>query len=155
MNFIQIFYKKDEFDVVSKARLKDIKTAGYDANFSFKTEHIYKIEGTLSEQDLLKIGEDLLVDPIIQNFQVNTKDTDARYKNFYIADVWLKKGVTDTVGETIENSIKTLGINAETRVNTGFRYLLPNKLDKKLVEEMVVKLLMNGVIQECKIVVTN
>ena len=148
MNFIEIFYKDEKYDVVSKARLKDIKTAGYNASFIFKTEHIYKIDGDLSEQELFKIADELLVDPIIQKFQVNTKDTDERYNGFYIADVWLKKGVTDTVGETIEKSIKTLGINVETRVCTGFRYLMDGKLDGKLLDEMVKKLLMNGVIQE-------
>jgi phosphoribosylformylglycinamidine (FGAM) synthase PurS component len=148
MNFIEIFYKDEKFDVVSKARLEDISTAGYDANFSFKTEHIYKIEGNLNEQELLKIAEDLLVDPIIQNAQVNTTNSAERYSGFYIVDIWLKKGVTDTVGETIENSIKTLGISAETRVNTGFRYLIDRKLDEKYVAEIVQKLLMNSVIQE-------
>jgi phosphoribosylformylglycinamidine (FGAM) synthase PurS component len=148
MNFIEIFYKDEKFDVVSKARLEDISTAGYDANFSFKTEHIYKIEGNLNEQELLKIAEDLLVDPIIQNAQVNTTNSAERYSGFYIVDIWLKKGVTDTVGETIENSIKTLGISAETRVNTGFRYLIDRKLDEKYEAEIVQKLLMNSVIQE-------
>lgn len=148
MNFIEIFYKDEKYDVVSKARLEDIYTAGYNTDFVFKTEHIYKVEGDLIEQELNKIAGELLVDPIIQNFAVNIKDEDARYKGFYIADIWLKKGVTDPVGETIQNSIKTLGINSETKVATGFRYLIDGELDKNLVSEIVNKLLMNGVIQE-------
>lgn len=152
MNYIEIFYKDEKYDVVSKARLKDIEAAGYPANFDFKTEHIYKIDGELSKDNLFIVGEKLLVDPIIQNFEINSKNDDMRYKNFYIVDVWLKKGVTDPVGETIENSIKTLGIKIATKVNTGFRYLISKNLDEKLVEEILRKVLMNSVIQEYKII---
>ncbi len=148
MNYIEIFYKKTDYDVVSRTILKQIETAGYDLKLELKTEHIYKLEGEISEDELETIASKLLVDPIIQNFSINAKDSDERYKKFFIVDIWQKKGVTDSVGETIQNSIKTLGINKNLKVGAGVRYLIYNNLDEKIATKIVEKILTNSIIQD-------
>ncbi|MDR0676011.1 MAG: phosphoribosylformylglycinamidine synthase subunit PurS [Elusimicrobiota bacterium] len=147
-NFIQISYKKEEFDVLARSKICDIKTAGYDVNFDFRVEHLYSLDGNLEIRDLNIIAKELLVDPIIQNYKINTSFKSKEYINFYIADVWLKKGVTDSVGETIEKSIKSLGINKEIKVKTGIRYLIEKKKDIKEIREIIEKLFVNSIINE-------
>lgn len=63
-------------------------------------------------------------------------------------DVWYKKGVTDSVGFTIEKSIKTLKIDATIKVRTRKRYILEKKHDKVFFENIVKKLFTNSVIND-------
>jgi phosphoribosylformylglycinamidine (FGAM) synthase PurS component len=148
INFIQIFYKKDDFDVISKSKKNTMIISGYNTDFCFKVEHLYEFLGLVSDNDLEAIADKLLVDPIIQKYSINSDIQDSRYNDFYVIDVWLKNGVTDSVGETIERSIKTLEINGDIKVKTGIRYLVEKKYSIDIVENMIKKLFVNSVINE-------
>jgi phosphoribosylformylglycinamidine (FGAM) synthase PurS component len=148
INFIQIFYKKDDFDVISKSKKNTMVISGYNTDFCFKVEHLYEFLGLVSDNDLEAIADKLLVDPIIQKYSINSDIQDSRYNDFYVIDVWLKNGVTDSVGETIERSIKTLEINGDIKVKTGIRYLVEKKYSIDIVENMIKKLFVNSVINE-------
>src|SRR5574344_1897967 len=148
INFIQIFYKKDDFDVISKSKKNTMIISGYNTDFCIKVEHLYEFLGLVSNNDLEAIADKLLVDPIIQKYSINSDIQDSRYNDFYVIDVWLKNGVTDSVGETIERSIKTLEINGDIKVKTGIRYLVEKKYSIDIVENMIKKLFVNSVINE-------
>ncbi|MFC1484895.1 phosphoribosylformylglycinamidine synthase subunit PurS [bacterium] len=151
MSLLEVFYKKDQWDVVAKALKHDIKTAGYLDEFVMRTANLYKFEGDLTNSELEKISQDFLADPIIQSYKINSVDSDFRYENFYIIDIWLKNGVTDTVGQTVQRGIKTLNINKDVVVKTGHRYLISNELSRDKVETIVSTLLTNSIIQEYSI----
>ena len=151
MNHIEIFYKKEDFDVVSKAKLKNIAAAGFQTNFVFKTEYVYKFEGInepLENAEVDSIAKEILLDPVIQEYKVDSLESDDRYAGFYIADIWLKNGVTDPVGESISRGIKTIGIKKPVEIHSGFRYLLAKEISENLAKTIVEKILMNSVIQE-------
>ncbi|MCP4481505.1 MAG: phosphoribosylformylglycinamidine synthase subunit PurS [bacterium] len=148
MNIIEVYYKKAEFDTNSKAILKEIKAAGFQTSFNLKTERLYKINVEMSCDELNLIAQELLVDPVTQDYRVASTDRESPYQDVYLADIWLKNGVTDPVGETIERGIRTIGINHQANVHTGSRYLISQEVDKQEVDELIRKLLMNSVIHE-------
>ncbi|OIO37612.1 MAG: phosphoribosylformylglycinamidine synthase, purS protein [Candidatus Omnitrophica bacterium CG1_02_41_171] len=64
-----------------------------------------------------------------------------------MVEVWLKKGVTDTVAESAAKGIRDLGIKTIKNVKTGKKYLLFGSLSSKEIEIICQRLLVNKVIQ--------
>jgi phosphoribosylformylglycinamidine synthase len=63
-------------------------------------------------------------------------------------DVWYKKGVTDTVSESVIKAVKDLGIEKEIKVKTGHRYRLYGKVSQTVLNNIAMKLLANTLVQE-------
>lgn len=147
-NFVQVFYLEEKFDALAKAKKNLIKISGYNDDFSLKIENIYEFLGKIDNFSLKNIAEKLLIDRVCEGYEINSLSINDRYNGFYIFDVWNKNGVTDSVGETIERSIKTLKIDIPINVKAGKRYLFEKKYDKNFIENIVKKLFVNPVINE-------
>ncbi len=147
-NFIQIFYLEEKFDSFSKSKKNMIKVSGYKDDYILKVENIYEITGNLDNSSLNIIAEKLLIDNVIQSYEINSLQNNDRYKDFFIFDVWPKKGVTDSVGETVKKSIKTLRIDIPIKVKTGKRYIFEKKYELPFFENIIEKLFVNSVINE-------
>lgn len=164
---IEVFYKQHIKDTKGEEIKKDIFDLGIKEIYEIKTSWLYEIEGALSINEIKHICKNLLIDEVIQDFKIlpSNKKTDQRNdlplsnnnekerKNSYLVEVWFKKGVTDTVGDTVKRGIYDLGIiNKVDKAKTGFKYILKGNLSKNEVEKITTSLLANAVIQEYKIV---
>ncbi len=49
---------------------------------------------------------------------------------FFVIEVWYKKGVSDTVSESVIKAVKDLGIEKEIKVKTKHKYCLYGKVHK-------------------------
>jgi phosphoribosylformylglycinamidine synthase len=67
---------------------------------------------------------------------------------FFVIEVWYKKGVTDTVSESVIKAVKDLGIEKEIKVKTRHKYYLYGKVSPTVLNDIATKLLANTLVQE-------
>lgn len=123
-----------------------------------KISSLYQLEGGSSPEEITRIAEELLCDPVSEQFFINTVPSDS--KTFFI-DVWYKLGVTDVVGESVLRAVLDLKIDSVTKAFFGTRYRLVlkketkrydwNNTHEKVLIDFATKQLLNPLVQECKI----
>ena len=146
---IEVWYRKGVFDPGSQGLCSDILDLGIKGITAVETGSIFLIKGKISPASLTKVARELLADPVTQEFYSGKR---ALPKGTVSVEVWFKKGVTDTVGETARKGIADLGVTGEFAVSTARRYLLYGKnISKKKTEAIANRLLANEVIQTYKI----
>jgi len=121
--------------------IKDIKSVDYIS--------VYRISGEISKKDITIIARELLIDKITEDFFIkeyeNLKDKEIEKNSI---EVWYKRGVTDTVSESVSKAIKDLGIKNELVIKTGKKYCLKGNLNLKKLDKIATSLLANTLIQE-------
>ncbi|MCM8771792.1 MAG: phosphoribosylformylglycinamidine synthase subunit PurS [Candidatus Omnitrophica bacterium] len=142
---VEIFKKKEAFDVFGKEIKKNIKELGILNVEKVRVSNLYKIITDAGKKNIVKIARDLLVDNISEDFKVYRKFK--KIKNFWIVEVFFKEGVTDSVGETAKKTIIESGILKKLEVKTGKKYYIKGNLKEKEVKEICEKLLANTLIQ--------
>ncbi|MCL1973165.1 MAG: phosphoribosylformylglycinamidine synthase subunit PurS [Endomicrobia bacterium] len=137
---------------IMQAGIKDVKKTGYSP--------VYAIDGiTKAEADL--IGWEILSDKITETFFITESSTTAKDRGckelssggekVHAIEVWFKKGVTDTVSESVVKAIKDLGITKEVKVKTGHIYYIYGAVGKQVLEKIATTVLANTLIQDYKI----
>ena len=146
---IEVWYRKGVFDPGSRGLCNDICDLGIKGVTKAEIGSIFLIKGKISPAGLKKVAQELLVDPVTQDFYSGKR---ALPRGAVSVEVWFKEGVTDTVGETARKGIADLGIPGEFAVSTARRYLLYGKnISEKKVAAIANRLLANEVIQTYKI----
>ena len=146
---IEVWYRKGIFDPGSQGLCSDILDLGIKGVTRAEIGSIFLIKGNISPANLQKVAQELLSDPVTQDFYSGKR---ALPKGAVSVEVWFKEGVTDTVGETARKGIADLGITGEFAVSTAKRYLLYGKsISEKKTEAVANRLLANEVIQTYKI----
>ncbi|RKU26598.1 hypothetical protein C6497_13600 [Candidatus Poribacteria bacterium] len=141
---VEVSYKPDVPDAVGMGILQDIVDLGINGVESVRTAAIYWIEGMLDEIAIHRIGNELLADPITQQYLIDQIQTTEKE---WTIEVQYKPGVTDAVGDSTVKGINDLGISEVSRVRTGKKYCLTGKLNTDNIENISKRLLMNDVIQ--------
>ena len=146
---IEVWYQKGIFDPGSQGICNNIRDLGIKGITVVKTGSIFLIKGKVSPAGKKKVAQELLADPVTQEFCSGKR---ALSKGAVSVEIWFKEGVTDTVGETARQGIADLGITGKFLVSTAKRYLFYGKnLSKKKAEAITSRLLANEVIQTYKI----
>lgn len=117
---------------------------------------LYRMEGPLTKNEIYLSAQELLCDPVIEKFSINSKPSQSR---LFFSDIWFKKGVTDPVAESILKALQDLKIRSNLRASSGTRYEFickknrsPSALLKKQLAEFSYLNLLNPLIQECKLI---
>ncbi|GHO69148.1 phosphoribosylformylglycinamidine synthase subunit PurL [Ktedonobacter sp. SOSP1-52] len=113
-----------------------------DAPLYLHTAQLYHLTGSLSPQDVERLSQELLTDPVIQEAHLSTYADTA-----HTVDVFFHPGVTDTLAESVLEGARMLGLTGIARVETGRRYLLDERLSEAEVRTLADALLYNPVIQ--------
>lgn len=141
---VEVSYKPEVPDAIGMGILQDIVDLGINGVESVRTSAIYWIEGMLDEIAIHRIGNELLADPITQQYSIDQNQTSEKQ---WTIEVQYNPGVTDAVGDSTVKGINDLGISEVSRVRTGKKYCLTGKLNKDKIENICKRLLMNDVIQ--------
>jgi len=121
--------------------IKDVKSVDYIP--------VYRISGDISIKDITTIASELLIDKITEVFTVKEyKNPEDKKIEKNSIEVWYKRGVTDTVSESVSKAIKDLGIKNELVIKTGKKYSLKGNLNLKKLDKIATSLLANTLIQE-------
>ncbi|MCX6769226.1 MAG: phosphoribosylformylglycinamidine synthase subunit PurL [Candidatus Micrarchaeota archaeon] len=114
---------------------------------SVRVVDAYSIDHALSEEELLRVSQELLCDPVNQHFSINSPCVSNSNFSFAIS-VGFKPGVKDNVGGTAREAIEELlGIKLSGNVYTSKHYLLSGKVARADAEKIARELLANELIQ--------
>lgn len=141
---VEIKQKSGLPDSAGAAVLKDIADLGIDLR-NVRVVSVYLLEGELSREDAKRICEELLVDPIVEeyNFSLSAQKESSDH---HIVEVAYNPGVMDPVEASTIKGIRDLGIEA-TAVRTAKQYHLYGEINAKQIEQITNRVLMNKLIQ--------
>ena len=127
---------------------KGIRDIGITTVRQARVSDVYLLEGELDEAEVGRIGQELLADPLVEDFswgegplsRIEGGDT-------HVIEVAYNPGVTDPVEESIGKAIRDLGIATVTSVKTARKYSLRGDLSEETLQSICDKLLVNSLIQ--------
>jgi len=143
---ITVSIKADLPDPRGVALQRDIKDLGISASIQARVSDIYLLEGSLAEAEVQRICQELLCDPVVQEYSLDDRPA-ATEEGVRIIEVAHNPGVMDPVEESVRKGIRDLGIRTAESVKTAKRYLLQGDLSSEAVSTICDKLLVNPVIQ--------
>ncbi len=147
---IEILTKKGFTNVRGEHTLSEISGIGVKDAKKVEYSALYNIEGDINSAEAKKIASELLSDKITETFQVRKEGASSK-SEAAIIEVWYKRGVTDTVAESIVKAVKDLGIKKDINVKAGHKYYIYGKLSSSTLDKIATGLLANTLIQEYKI----
>lgn len=148
---VRVGYKDEKFDPLGRLAKNDALDLGISGVKSVRSMPTYIIEGEISEDEVRRICDELLADPIIQQYWVENGSGEAKLNFDWMVEVYFKPGVTDPVAESVKEGIQVLGIEGVKEVKTGTTYLLIGDISRRDVETVCNKCLANPIIQIYKI----
>jgi len=147
---IEVGYKDVIRDVIGKNVISGIKDLGINTKSikDIKSFQIYRFEKNVSVDKLREIAEKILCDPVTQIFELkNAKGkVGKKQKNYFEVYIWFKKGVTDSVADSLKKAACDLGVYIG-EVATGRKFLINARLSKVQVNFIISKLLANKIVE--------
>jgi len=165
---VEVRNKTEIPDSIGDGVKKDIGDLGISGVLAVETMQVYIIEGDLSSPLIKKIAQNLLSDPVIQEYTFrNNPLTDAagpasrrlsggsRFirdeKTYgvgqYLVEIAYNAGVMDPVEESVKKGISDLGIKGVASVRTAKKYIIKGDISERNLRTVSEKLLYNKVIQ--------
>jgi phosphoribosylformylglycinamidine (FGAM) synthase PurS component len=148
---IEVSHRPGVSDPVGKGLAHDIHHLALARVKGVLSAQLYRLAGSISESERKRIAEDLLCDPIIQEYREDTPVKSARKQGALVIDVWYKPGVTDVVGESVLKGIRDLSIQGVKEVRTGRRYHLQGVTRQEIAQKIALALLVNPLVHESTI----
>ena len=149
---IETGYKPEFIDPAGDAILRRIKSDfGIAAAKSVRVLDVYTIDADLPADELTRIGDELLCDPINQFFSVDRPLVQPSRFAVAIA-VSFRPGVKDNVGGTAREAVEELlGKKLTGAVYTCRHYLISGKMEKPDAERVARDFLANELIQRFEV----
>ena len=145
---IEVVDKPGIFDAVGQGVRKDILDLGINSVKEVKFIQVYTLEGNLSENQVVKICDELLTDKVVQDYTIKTSEpAGAPGHKQFIIEVAYNPGVMDPVEASVLKGIQDLGILGVESVKTAKKYILYGKLSTSQIKTISEKLLYNKLIQ--------
>ncbi|MFA6130194.1 MAG: phosphoribosylformylglycinamidine synthase subunit PurL [Candidatus Omnitrophota bacterium] len=152
---IEVVDKPGIFDAIGQGVKKDILDLGINSVKEVKFIQAYILEGNLTENQVITICQELLVDKVAQEYSViaseakQSKNMIARNDNrgVHIIEVAYNPGVMDPVEASVLKGIRDLGILGAESVKTAKKYIFYGSLSSGQLKTISEKLLYNKLIQ--------
>ena len=143
---IEVKEKQGFYDAAGEAVRKDIADLGFRGRVrEVRTSQVYLLEGNLRETEVRRICEELLIDPVSQEYTY--KDNAPDEEKFAVVEVAYNPGVMDPVEDSAKKAISDLGIKGVRAVKTAKKYLIHGKLSRRDIDLISENILYNKVIQ--------
>lgn len=143
--FVKIINNQNLIDFAS---ISEIKLLGFHEVKSITKHKIYSICGDIGIKQVNLICEQLLVDPVIEQYQVNKVEL---IKNVSRVNIWYKEGVLDVVANNICKGVKYLDIKTPLEVHCGTQITFIPKIGLQQIDKILKKVFINELIEEYKI----
>ncbi|MFO7772887.1 MAG: phosphoribosylformylglycinamidine synthase subunit PurL [Dehalococcoidia bacterium] len=134
-------------DPRGEALHSDIRDLGITDVTLVRVSDVYVLSGTMGQDEVRRICEELLVDPVVQEHSYNKAEAEFASQNSHVVEVAYNPGVVDPVEESVKKGISDLGITTVESVRTAKRYLLSGAISDEAFQSVCDKLLVNSVIQ--------
>jgi len=143
---VEIAPKPGMRDPIGEGVCADIRDLGVKGVEKVVAAKLYYVEGDLREEDIERIGGELLADRVIEGSAVNSSLHEEK-DGVHVVQVVRKPGVMDPVANTTMEAIEDLGLRAEN-VSTGRKYYIHGEIGESEVEYISRKLLANDSIEK-------
>jgi phosphoribosylformylglycinamidine synthase II len=145
MHRIEVYPKRYLPDTKGLGLVREVIDLGITAVSDIRVVDIYWLDADLTDDELELICRGLLADPVTQEYQY---DRDSRGGDgYHVIEVAYNAGVTDPVEATIMKAVRDLGIEKVRAVRTAKRYLIRGELDRRRLDVVCDRLLVNPIIQ--------
>jgi len=149
---IEVGYKKGVTDPVGFLTKKEIDDLGIHSVKEVRSISTYTITGNIGEEEVRKIGEELLSDNQIQEFGYRgigvSKGLGHDVHNGWLVEVGFKLGVMDAVGLSAAKAIEILGVGEVKEVKTGNKFLIIGDISEEDVKKICERVLANSLIHK-------
>jgi len=149
---VEVGYKDGVTDPVGFLIKKEIDDLGIKGVKEVKSISTYTITGEIGEEEVRKIGEELLSDNQIQEFGYRGIGVNKGIKhdipNAWLVEVGFKVGVMDAVGMSAVRAIEILGVGEVKEVKTGNKFLIIGNISEDDVKKICERVLANSLIHK-------
>ena len=135
---IEVREKDGFYDALGQGVKRDIEDLGFKGKVKeVKAVQVYFLEGELEEHHIKKICENLLIDPVTQDYSYNGNIfNEEKYK---VVEIAYNPGVMDPVEDSTKKAIGDLGIRGIKKVKTSRKYLILGNLSHKNIHSIAIK----------------
>jgi phosphoribosylformylglycinamidine synthase II/phosphoribosylformylglycinamidine synthase I len=151
---VEVFPTPNEPDPQGHGRLQAAHQLGYDQLQSCRAGRLYFLQGDLTPVQLEQIGQELLADPVTEQYAVDSNqyavDSDqwsVVVGRWSLVEATLLPGVTDPAAENLVRAAHLLGIDGLEQAATGQIYWLEGALTAVEAEKLATAVLVNPVVQ--------
>jgi len=143
---ISIFYKSGIFDPLAYDLEENLRE--FHIRSSIKSFQNYKIHCVLSKDQVKDICEEVLVDPVVQQYliQENHFPFPATDQSFQVT-IGFKKGVMDATGLSVGHTIKILGVDI-SKVKSSFSFIIKTNVNQDDLTKAIKQFLVNDLIHD-------
>ena len=135
----------------AKSLLTDIADLGVQGVQNLEIAQIYYVSGPLTEDELKRIGQILLTDPMTQEYELTSLNPQPALQpsqSARVIEVAYHPGVRDPVEDSLKKGARDLGIGSLAEVHTAKVYTLTGTFTSEEFSRICQKLLMNATIQQ-------
>ena len=144
---IEVFNKPEYPDVHGDEVRADIKQLGIRTVEAVQSMRVFLIEGEFDDEQLGRIGSELLVDPVTERYQPGRAGAPVGLAQATLIEVHLKPGVTDPVAASAMMAIADMGMIALS-VRTARKYIVLGTLNEKQKQLIAQRVLANDCIED-------
>lgn len=152
MNWRILVHMKSTFvDHRGEGIKKESRLAGLTGIHHVRVGQAYEILGDVDEPGVRRLADRLLADPVTQEASVFPADHVARPKGGRLAEIWLKKGVSDPVADTVRLAAMDLGVKGLEGVRSGQVFDFMGDPAPKEIKQFCEEHLMNALVQTVEV----
>jgi phosphoribosylformylglycinamidine (FGAM) synthase PurS component len=148
---VYVSYSQDALDPVSKRVRWEIEDMGVKGVERVKVIQGFRLVGDLCEDQIKLLCEELLYDPIIQEYTYFLEGEHNIQLSGWVIEVKYKPGVFDSLASSVLEASKIIGVDSLSSVETFTLYVLYGCLDYDKVELIARRCLANPIIHDYKI----
>lgn len=147
-----LLHNKPAFaDHYGKDLEREWREAGHAPLKAIRTGQAYFLTGWLTEEDVKRVTEKLLADPVTQEAMVGAVENTEKALGEKTALVWPKPGVADPVGDTVLMAARDLGMPELKAAMSGAVYHFHGSPPLKAVESFCAAHVYNPLIQRLEL----
>ena len=142
---VEVNLKPDFTDAEGSAAQWLLHCAGLASN-AVREGRLYDLRGPLNLGHVHTAVRELLCDCVTQEFRICPSAGAAPHNGcLWRVEVWLKATVTDTVGESVREALRDLGL-PDVSVRCGVSYHITSKCGRNQLDKAVARSLANPII---------
>ena len=142
---VEVKQKDGAPDTQGAAIARDIADLGFDVSH-VRVVSVYLLEGSISRDEIKRIGDELLIDPIVEQYSFDLK-LPLQSAEHHVVEIAYNSGVMDPVEASTIKGIRDLGVTGITAVRTARQYHIYGKFSLQQIETITIRILMNKLIQ--------
>jgi len=141
---VEIRSKESFGDPHAQTVFNQVRELGMDSVTGVRSARLFFLVGQFSQADATRIADELLSDPVIEEYRVGSNGAPA---DAALIEVHLKAGVMDPVAASAEKAVTDMGLQIEG-IRTARRYELLGDVSDEQRRIVAGKLLANPVIED-------